>query len=86
MKTTNEKNTAVISAKLSHGIDHGFTGAQATGCIVIGQSVNGTEINPTVFFKTAKVNKMKTGQKGFLFSYDIGYRECLERYPEINNL
>jgi len=74
---------AKIKAKLSHGVDYGFTGKQVTGLIVIGQSVEGIEVDPAYFFHAEKVDKIKNGQKGFLFSYDIGYRECLTRYPEI---
>jgi len=74
-----------IKAKLSHGVDHGFTREQVTGLIVIGQSVEGIEVDPAHFFHAEKVEKIKRGGKGFLFSYDIGYRECLKRYPEIND-
>jgi len=74
-----------IKAKLSHGVDHGFTGKQVTGLIVIGQSVEGIEVDPAHFFHAEKVEKIKRGGKGFLFSYDIGYWECLKRYPEIND-
>jgi DNA-directed RNA polymerase subunit RPC12/RpoP len=79
------EGTAKIKAKLSHGVDHGFTGKQAIGLIVIGVSVNGIEVDPAHFFHAEKVEKIRQGQKGFLFSYDIGYRKCLERYPEIND-
>jgi hypothetical protein len=79
------EGTAKIKAKLSHGVDHGFTGKQAIGLIVIGISVNGIEVDPAHFFHAEKVEKIRQGQKGFLFSYDIGYRECLKRYPEIVN-
>lgn len=71
-------------AKLEHGSDYGFRRQYATSCIVIRKDGTGIEINPEHFFNEKGRKKLEDGKKLFLFSFDIGYRKCLEMYPELS--
>ena len=74
-----EKRQAGYTARISHGADRGFTRKQATSCIVFEKNGNGIPVNASLFFHNIEKQRM------FLFSYDQGYQECLERYPKIYN-
>lgn len=72
-------------AKLSEGIDHGLKGRYTGSCIIFSQHEKGIEVTPDFFFNEKGIKKLKAGKKLFLFSFDIGYRECLVKYLALYN-
>lgn len=75
-----------IKAIMGVAADYGLCGKNSTcACIVFGTFKEGLIIDdPEVFFKKEAIQKLREkGGRLFLFDFDQGYRECLERYPQL---
>lgn len=81
----NATTIKTVKATRGSGIDHGLRGNRTGACIII-QLTNGKgiEVDPALFFHPEFSQKIQTGKRiGFLFPHDQGYRECLEKYPDL---
>ena len=74
----------IVNAIIGSACDFGIRGQNATkSCIRFSINKSGIQVDPGHFFHESGLGQLIKGKSLFLFSDDIGYRECLERYPKI---